>query len=144
MLIWSDSIAKACAALSLFALAACAGPEPMFVKEGVSFRQYQRDTISCLTSSAQAVPANTQLGWQPYVGLYTADTNAQLRDAASDLCLREKGYSKVTLPLCESDIRMNGVYGPQTETDPNKKLHIGPGSCYYIGRDLRPQLYTPQ
>lgn len=131
-------------AISILSLASCAGPEPMFVKEGVTFLQYQRDTVSCLNEAAQAVPSNTQLGWQPYVGLYTADTNEPLKVANAELCLREKGYSKVTVPLCDENIRMQGIYGPQTDTDPNKRMHIGPGSCYFIGRDMRKNLHNPE
>lgn len=132
------------ATISAVSLTACAGPEPMYVKEGVTYLQYQRDTVSCLTQAAQAVPSNTQLSWKPYVGLYTADTNEPLKVANADLCLREKGYSKVTVPLCDQAVRTQGMYGPQTDTDPNKRMHVGPGSCYYIGPDMRKNLHNPE
>jgi hypothetical protein len=84
-----------------------------YVKNGVTLDMYERDGVGCATTATQAVPTNTQIGWAPYVGIYSADTNAPLRDKNMEICMRDRGYSEDSRSLlCRGKIERSNSSGP--------------------------------
>ena len=110
-------------------LSGCVDQE-FYVRQGVSLDLYQRDTVSCATTATQAVPTNTQMGWAPYVGVYSVDTNVALRTANLDICLRDRGYQKVTIPYCADGNLQAATAAAALPNDPSRRMNIRADSCY--------------
>lgn len=117
------------------AILGCAEGQPyterFFLKQGVTYDQYQRDALDCANAATAAAPAAQRIGWVPYVGVYSVDQNAGLRQANLDVCLRDKGYSFTEVPQCLPDqwreIRETG-FGRREAL--NQRLDIRPDSCF--------------
>ena len=116
--------------------------QDFYVRQGVTFDRYQRDTIGCATSATQSVPTNTQLSWAPYVGVYSVDTNVSLRTANLDICLRDKGYQKVTIPYCADASLTSATAAAKGPRDMNRKMAITASSCY-INTQSGPFFFNP-
>ena len=114
-----------------------------FVKQGVTFDRYERDSVSCATQATQSVPTNTQVGWAPYVGLYSVDTNEGLRGKNLEICMRDRGYQKVAIPYCAGPSLKAATEKAKLPQDRNKKMRITKDSCYVFGADGTPALHTP-
>ncbi len=84
--------------LSVVLVSGCV-PSEFYVKQGVTYDRYERDGVACATAATQAVPTNTQVTWAPYVGIYSVDTNAPLRDKNMEICMRDRGYQEGAGPL---------------------------------------------
>ncbi|MGB2202974.1 MAG: hypothetical protein ACPH5G_16715 [Pseudooceanicola atlanticus] len=115
----------------------------MMVKPGVTYDRYERDVVGCATTSTQKVPTNTQVGWAPYVGLYSVDTNSTLRQKHHELCLRDKGYSKVAIPVCEGPDGRAALAQARGRQDRARRMSINGQSCYVVLGDGSRFLYTP-
>lgn len=126
--------------LATLALLAGCVPTQYWVKNGVTLAQYQREQTQCEVTGAQSVPTNTQVGWAPYVGIYSADTNSGLRDRVIAQCMTDKGYQYVELPTCGSDIAAKFRSG---EITAREKMLVTPQTCV-ISTGNGPMLYTPE
>jgi hypothetical protein len=100
-----------------------------YVKNGVTLDMYERDGVGCATTATQAVPTNTQIGWAPYVGIYSADTNAPLRDKNMEICMRDRGYQKIPVPYCAGEKLKEATAAVQTTPDPNTRMRISKNSA---------------
>ncbi|MGB8815571.1 MAG: hypothetical protein WCC57_20530, partial [Paracoccaceae bacterium] len=118
-------------------------PSEFFVKSGVTFDRYERDSVGCATQASQAVPTNTQVGWAPYVGLYSVDANAGLRGKNLEICMRDRGYQKVSIPYCTGVSLKAATDAAKLPQDRNKSMTITKASCYVLGAAGTPSLYTP-
>ncbi len=81
-------------------LAGCIS-KPMMVRPGISYGRYEADRTRCMARAVQEVPNNTQIGWAPYVGLYSVDVNAGIKRKVYEQCMRAKGYQRAELPGCD-------------------------------------------
>jgi hypothetical protein len=113
---------------ALLLLAAC-GPMSIYYRPGVSVTRMQNDTTNCQVAALKDAPVATQIRQRPpiffpgrnicnasgdcYVtpgywadgGIYTVDTNQDLRNRVLDMCMAKKGYQPVTLPACPSSAK---------------------------------------
>jgi len=123
-------------------LGGCVDKE-VFAKNSVTYDQYERDYVACGTLASQAAPTNTQVAWAPYVGIYSVDTNEQLRISNFEICMRDKGYSEVKLPYCQGEsakAAQNLMSLPQNR---QARMRIVSGSCYVLKPDQSPFIYSP-
>jgi hypothetical protein len=125
-----------------FALAGCVSSE-FYVRQGVTLDRYERDGVACATEATQAVPANTQVSWAPYVGIYSVDTNSPLRDANMEICMRDRGYQRVAVPYCAGDSLNAATAAARQPADRKREMRVTTASCYVIAPDGSPFLYTP-
>jgi len=114
--------------LAALFLAGCA-PLSLYYRPGVSVTRMQADTTRCEVRALRQAPVATQIRQSPpsFVParricngqgecwvrpghwiegpIYTVDANEGLRARATQLCMGEKGYDPVTLPLCPAEVR---------------------------------------
>jgi hypothetical protein len=124
------------------ALAGCV-PSEFYVQQGVTFDRYERDGVGCATVATQAVPTNTQVGWAPYVGIYSVDTNSPLRDKNMEICMRDRGYQRIEIPYCSGEALTAATAAAKQPQDRNRKMSITPQSCYALAPDGTQFLYSP-
>lgn len=117
--------------------------QSFFVKQNISYDQYERQYVGCATKATQNVPTNTQVAWAPYVGIYSTDTNAALRQKNFDICMRDGGYQEVTLPYCTGDALKQAQAQASEPKNLKRKMKINSGSCYISTGSGQPYLYTP-
>lgn len=117
--------------------------QDFYVKPDVTLDRYERDALACVNQATAATPTNTQIGWMPYVGLYSADTNAGLRAANVQLCMRDRGYQLVQFPACQTNIPEAQRFGFGDRTRLGQRLKVGPQSCVTWGAQGETILYTP-
>lgn len=129
-------------ASSALLLAGCV-PSEFYVRQGVTLDRYERDGVGCATQATQAVPTNTQVSWAPYVGIYSVDTNSPLRDKNMEICMRDLGYQRVSIPYCSGDALTAATTRSKEPADRNRKMQVTSGSCYVIAPDGTQFLYTP-
>ncbi|WP_051312117.1 hypothetical protein [Pseudodonghicola xiamenensis] len=117
--------------LSICAAALIAGCAPMslYYRPGVSVARMQQETTRCDVEALKQAPVATQIRQMPptYVPgprvcdnkgncwnrpgywmngeVYSYDANAGLRDRVKQLCMAEKGYSPVKLPVCPPEVK---------------------------------------
>ena len=115
----------------------------IYVKQGVTMDRYERDGVGCATEATQAVPTNTQVGWAPYVGIYSADTNLPLREKNMEICMRDRGYQKVSLPYCSGAALKAATAEAKLPRSSTKTMRVGTGSCYIMDAKGQAYLYTP-
>lgn len=120
-------------------LAGCV-PASFWIKDGVSLARYQRDQTGCEVTGTQQVPTNTQFGWAPYTGIYSADTNTALRQRVIAQCMTDRGYRRVELPACPGDTA-SAVRSGDLPRRPSMK--ITSESCHVAMMDGSYRLYTP-
>jgi hypothetical protein len=128
--------------ISALLVAGCV-PNEFFVQQGVTYDRYERDSIGCATEATQAVPTNTQVGWAPYVGLYSVDTNSTLRGQNLEICMRDRGYQKVSIPYCNGAALTAATEQSKQPQDRNRTMRIVAESCYVLGNNGQPFLYSP-
>ena len=116
--------------------------QSLFVKQNVTYDQYERDYVACSTKAAQLVPVNTQIGWAPYVGIYSTDTNAALRMKNFEICMRDAGYQQVTISYCSGKSAEIATQQSRGVRDRGEKMKITQQTCYVAGPDGRPFIYT--
>lgn len=104
--------------------------QQVFVKQDVTYDRYERDFVGCSTKATQAVATNTQVGWAPYVGIYSYDTNTALRVKNLELCMRDLGYQQVVMPFCAGDRQTRAMAEARQPQDRNRRMTIQPNSCY--------------
>lgn len=129
-------------AVSFSILAGCVKQE-FFYKNEVTYDRYERDYVGCATSASQDVPTNTQVGWAPYVGIYSTDTNSALRIKSFELCMRDRGYAKATIPYCagaKANEAQKLSAQPQSRA---RRMKVTQESCYITTLNGAPYLYTP-
>ena len=131
----------AIAGLTIFSLTGCLETE-YFVRDGVSFTQYQRDVVGCATQAAQAVPTNTQVGWAPYVGVYSSDTNEGLRMQNKEICLNQKGYSRATIPPCTGEAASDALAELRGPKGTSLPMHFASNTCYIVAPSNIAYYYT--
>ncbi|WP_353343917.1 hypothetical protein [Aquicoccus sp. SU-CL01552] len=109
-------------------LVGCA-PMSLYYQPGVSVARMQDDTTRCEVRALREAPVATQIRQSPPTfvpgrricnpkgechvrpghwvdgPIYTVDVNAGLRARVTQLCMSEKGYDPVTLPLCPAEVR---------------------------------------
>lgn len=117
-------------AATLF-LSGCVAQEH-FVKNNISYTQYEKDRASCETNAAQEVAVNRSPGAEVVVALLTGyyneqDANAPARQRNYEACMISKGYQRVEFQPCKDlkDARENGV-GPLTASE---RIQISANSC---------------
>lgn len=130
------------ALVSVLCLTGCVDRE-FFVRQNVTYDKYERDYVECGTQATQQVPTNTQVGWAPYVGIYSVDTNTELRMRNFEICMRDRGYSEVTLPYCQNEALQSAQSEMALPQDRSRRMRIVPGSCYVLKADGSPYLYSP-
>jgi len=111
-----------------------------YVKQGVTYDQYQRDALACANEATANAPDSNQVQWAPYVGVYTVDANTGLRNANVEICMRNKGYSNVAIPYCPMEKReaaFSEGFGDRNRL--NQRLSVGQETCVVNGG----LLYTP-
>lgn len=113
---------------ALLLLAAC-GPMSIYYRPGVAVSRMQADTTNCQVAALRDAPVATQIRQRPPIyipgrnicnsagncyltpgywadgGIYTVDTNQDLRNRVLDLCMAKKGYQPVTLPACPASVK---------------------------------------
>jgi hypothetical protein len=129
-------------AASLAMLTGCVSQE-FQIKQNVTYDQYQRDSTQCGAAATQQVGTNTQVGWAPYVGIYSVDANAGLRNQQFDICMRDKGYVKRSVPGCSSNATAAQQTGFGSEKRLNQTLKLAENSCYVLTPTGSRLLYTP-
>ena len=122
-------------------IAGCVDQE-FFVRQNVTYDRYERDFVGCATRATQEVPTNTQVGWMPYVGVYSADTNAALRGKNFELCMRDRGYQKVKVPYCEGNKLKAATAQAKRPQGRGRKMTINKASCWVGKPDGSPFLYS--
>ena len=122
-------------------LAGCVDQE-FFVRQNVTYDRYERDFVGCATRATQEVPTNTQVGWMPYVGIYSADTNAALRGKNFELCMRDRGYQKVKIPYCSGDKLKAANAQAKAPQDRRRRMKVTQASCWVGKPDGAPFLYS--
>lgn len=132
---------KIIALIAPFTLAACVGQE-FYVRQNVTFDRYERDTVACRTLATQAVPTNTQVGWAPYVGIYSVDTNEGLRASNHELCMRDRGYQPVEIPYCSGEAATAATQASRQPRNRNERMRIASNSCYITTAEGS-YLFTP-
>jgi hypothetical protein len=110
------------------ALSGCVTPQ-VFAKNGVTYDRYERDATECVTKAIQAVPPNIVSAYDTLGGLYTADTHAQARATNTQLCMRDKGYQLISVPLCTGEALKNARKRAGTEAARSEVIQVGPQSC---------------
>ena len=102
-----------------------------FLKNGVSYDRYERDTVSCVNLATVAAPNAPQVGWIPYVGVYSVDQNTGLRQANLEICMRDNGYAYVPVPLCPRERRADTIAnGFGRKSDLSQRLSVRADSCF--------------
>lgn len=113
---------------ALLLLAAC-GPMSIYYRPGVSVTRMQNDTTKCEVAALKDAPVATQVRQRPPIffpgrricngsgncymspgywadgGIYTIDTNQDLRNRVLDMCMTNKGYQPVSIPACPDSFR---------------------------------------
>ena len=128
----------ALAASSLF-LFGCV-TDTVWYREGAKPNKVNNDATNCAVDAAQRVPQNNQIGQTPVYGspmqtycsgtyyvtcttyggnvsggnLYSYDANAGLRDDVMEQCMGRKGYSRVELPVCSTEVASKITSYPAT------------------------------
>lgn len=109
------------------ALAAC-GPVNMYYRPGVDVGRLNADQTLCEVQALKDAPVANQIRQRPPVyipgphrcdsagncvrypghwvsgGFYTVDVNADLRRRVQDMCMAQKGYEPVSLPVCPQSV----------------------------------------
>ena len=110
------------------ALSACA-PLSIYYKPGVSVSRLNTDRTECEVAALRDAPVSNQIRQNPPVyvpgdlvcdaagnclrragywvsgGLYTVDVNADLRGRVKDICMAQRGYQPVSIPLCSDSVK---------------------------------------
>lgn len=137
----------------LLILAGCA-PMSIYYRTGTPVARMQADTTRCEVRALREAPVATQIRQYPptYVPgarvcnargdcwtrpgywidgpLYTVDVNARLRARVEQLCMAEKGYRPVDLPLCPAEVRQSTPPGVTTVLPP-----LTPEACVIRNSD---------
>lgn len=116
--------------------------QQIWVRNNVTYDQYERDFVGCQTTATQAVPTNTQVSWAPYVGIYSVDTNSQLRQSNFEICMRDRGYSPVTVEPCTGTAQTAANEQSRLPSDRNRVLTVTANTCYVYRNDGTPYLYS--
>lgn len=116
--------------------------QEFFVRQNVTYDRYERDFVGCATRATQEVPTNTQVGWMPYVGVYSADTNAALRGKNFELCMRDRGYQKVKMPYCQGEKLKAATAQAKAPQNRQRKMKVTSASCWVGKADGSPFLYS--
>jgi hypothetical protein len=127
--------------LSLATVAGCVDQD-FFVRQNVTYDKYERDSVSCATRATQQVPTNTQVGWAPYVGVYSTDVNAALRAKNLEICMRDKGYQKVKIPFCQGERLKAATAASKSPQIRSKRMKINKTSCWLNRPDGSAFLYS--
>jgi len=133
----------------------------LYYRPGVPVARMQADTTRCETRALREAPVATQIRQYPptYVAprrvcdaqgncwvrpgywvegpIYTVDANAGLRARVTRLCMAEKGYTPVSLPLCPDQVRRATPPGVTTVLPP-----LTQDACVIRHRDGTWQIVT--
>ena len=108
-----------------------------FLKQGVTYDRYERDILACANQATSAAPNSTQVGWMPYVGIYSYDPNDALRAANLEVCMRDKGYTSTAVPHCDLAIRDSvAATGFGRKDALSQRLNVRKDSCYVNNRGV--------
>ena len=116
--------------------------QDFWVRNSVTYDKYERDFVGCQTLATQAVPTNTQVGWVPYGGVYSVDTNSPLRLKNFEICMRDRGYSQQPIPYCSGDALTAADAQARLPVDRNRRMKISANSCYTFGPDGTPYIFS--
>lgn len=128
-------------------VSACVPNQQFFLKNGVTLDRYERDGLDCVNKATGATPVNTQVAWAPYVGVYSVDTNAGLRTANVEICMRDKGYVYSQVPSCAGrgkDViaaAQSSGFGDKRRL--KQRMRVGPNSCVVRSPKGEDLLFTP-
>ncbi len=147
----------------LFGLAACDRDLSIFYKSGQPVAQMQADQSACAAIALDKAPVRQELRQTPSTytpprtscnsngictttpgvyrpgTFYTVDANAPRRARYIEICMDERGYAPVDVPLCPVELR-NSVPVAQTRTLPP----LSDNSCAVKYDDGTWQILTPQ
>lgn len=130
---------KRCLIVLALVLQGCV-PTEIWLREGISGADRNRIVTNCQVKATQNVPTNTQVGWAPYVGIYSADTNTNLRAQVITQCYADKGLRRVELPICSAEIS-NAIR--KTRPTGHKRIRVTEQTCYVQMYDGSQYIYTP-
>jgi hypothetical protein len=116
--------------------------QQFYVKNGVTLDRYERDGVFCATKATQEVGTNTQIAWDYYAGLYTADTNNELRARNMEICMRDRGYAYVEIPMCTGDQLKKANEKAKQPRNLKNRMKVNSSSCYTVNSDGKPLLYS--
>lgn len=102
------------------------------IQQNIPYDKYERDIVSCRTSALQNVPNNSVTSWMPYVGIYTTDTNEQLRQSSFNICMRDRGYQELEVPLCSGVAAAEAREIFDSPTYRQTRMNIQANSCYIV------------
>lgn len=139
----TDSLFRGLAAASLLLAGAC-GPLTTYYKPGAQVSRLESDTLACETSALKDAPVANEIRQRPDIfypghrycaggqcyyrpgywadgGIYTVDTNRQLRQRLAKACMAAKGYQQVELKRCTGQstpapAAAGSLLGPLDET----------------------------
>ncbi|MEO1733710.1 MAG: hypothetical protein AAFR45_08810 [Pseudomonadota bacterium] len=113
-------------------LAACS-PMSMYYKPGETVTKLNRDLTTCQVAALKDAPVANQIRQRPPVyypgyrhcdgygkcyqtpgywadgGVYTVDVNKDLRTRVTDMCMGDRGYTLVEIPLCNEELKSRVV-----------------------------------
>lgn len=134
-------------------LAAC-GPLSIYYRPGVTVSRMQNDQLNCEVSALRDAPVATQIRQRPPIffpgrrwcdasgacysqpgywvdgGVYTVDTNADLRARVLNQCMAQKGYQPVDVPPCPVSVVNAATPGQTSKLPP-----LTPASCVIKNND---------
>ena len=116
--------------------------QDLFVRQNVTYDRYERDAVGCATKASQQVPTNTQVSWAPYVGIYSTDVNAPLRNKNYEICMRDRGYKKVKIPFCQGDKAKTAAELAKSPKVRQMRMKVGQNSCWVNKPDGSVFLYS--
>ena len=132
---------------SFLVLSGC-GPVPFFYQEGGSVSRMQSELLSCEVDALAKAPVATQVRQSPprYIPgrrycrsdgrcyrdggffvsgeFYSVDVNARLRGDLKTQCMSDKGYQRIELSRCTSDISF-----PNAPDDGSRMPALSDASC---------------
>lgn len=124
-------------------LAGCEGGDlshanrSFFLKPGVTLDRLERDAVACANQATAAAPNAPQVGWVPYLGVYSFDPNDRLRSANMEICMRDRGYSFQPVPHCPLETRDTVIAtGFGRETARSQQMRVNRDACYVNNRGV--------
>lgn len=115
-------------------------PTEIWLREGITVADRSRIVTNCQVAATQNVPTNTQVGWAPYVGIYSADTNATLRNRVITQCFADKGLRRVELPVCSAEVS-SAIRAKRPSG--RERIKVTENTCYVQMLDGSQYIYNP-
>lgn len=112
------------------------------VRPGITYGRYEADRTSCMAKTVREIPNNTQIGWAPYVGIYSVDVNSGVKRKVYEQCMRSKGYRRAELPACDAETIKVAQSAIRSDSIQRMKLGQPSEMCWFIDREGEERLFT--